>query len=709
MTRNRAIPTWSANQPYPNPVPTPRSGSQGHGESGDYEQRVLPRELRQEQAEPVPPLDQSGAEIALSEVDDWQLEAADLSPEQSDLRSRGEQTVEPDSEPRRRLGWLATWQFWGIATVVMSGGASFVAATSLFTIPAVADCPAIFLPLASASDRLSCARAAAEKGNVEGYLQAINLVKGLPANHPLRAEIDRSINDWALGILGLAEVTFNAGELSEAIKIARKIPETANVRQIVSTKIRAWKRTWEQGETIFRQAEVEITRGRWNQAFLVAARLLEVENDYWQTVKYQELTDRIILARNTSNRIGRASRIADRGGVQDLLDAIKLLEGIEKSSPLYSQARSRINEFGRRLLKLAEDQLESQDLSGALEIARKIPPSANLEDEVADFTLLAEAQSLAWQGSVTQLDAAIAQAQQIAPGRPLYGKAQRLIARWQLEIEAGGRIAQARELASSGDVADLTRAISQLQKIPSGSPRWEEAQDQIRQWRNQIETIEDRLILNNAQGLVISGNVSTLQAAIDQAERIAPGRALYAEAQQNIRDWRRQVEEIQDQPILDQALDFASQADLPSAIATAQRIGSGRALYPDAQRNIQAWQAQLRGRDGLNEARRLAGSGTPDSLASAIRVAYGVPQASSYYSEAVGLANSWSQQIMQMAEQAAVSDLRRAIAIAQQVPPRTEAYAQAQNRIQEWRQQLQSYQTPSPQPPAIIRTPPPSF
>ena len=64
--------------------------------------------------------------------------------------------------------------------------------------------------------RLHCAQLAASKQTVKDLLQAIALVKQLPANHPLRGEIDRFLEEWSRDILQLADQSFQAGDLERS-------------------------------------------------------------------------------------------------------------------------------------------------------------------------------------------------------------------------------------------------------------------------------------------------------------------------------------------------------------------------------------------------------------------------------------------------------------------------------------------------------------
>ncbi|PSB04920.1 hypothetical protein C7B76_31930, partial [filamentous cyanobacterium CCP2] len=86
---------------------------------------------------------------------------------------------------------------------------------------------------------------------------------------------------------------------------------------------------------------------------------------------------------------------------------------------------------------------------------------------------------------------------------------------------------------------------------------------------------------------------------IDAAAKIQPNRALYEQAQAGINEWKgkiRAAEIAEDQPILDRAYGLAARQRLSMAIDVAAQIAPGRALYSEAQAAIDVWSRE---RDSL--------------------------------------------------------------------------------------------------------------
>lgn len=593
--------------------------------------------------------------------------------------------------------WMNSWISWALLLTMIPGGVAFMATAMLLKLPAAPNCPAIFWPLASASVRLHCAQLAASKQTVNDLLQAIALVKELPQDHPLRGEIERFLEEWSRDILNLADESFQAGKIEEAIATARKIPQDLPAYKMVDEQVTKWEKIWARAQEIYQKAEEELREQRWQSAFMVAAKLLRIDNKYWSSVKYDELNGIITAAKDDVEKLAKAERLANSKVVDNLLEAIKLAESIGKNSYLYQKSQELIPAYGRKMLELAQSKMDERDADAALEIARQIPESTGLKTEVEDFIALGDAQRSAWIGNAAGLETAITQAQQIDPSRPVYEKAQQLIARWQLEIEDVARLEKARSLANQGTIDELTAAIAEAQLIPTNNPRGNEARQDINRWQSQVESIEDRPYLDRADQIAFLGDANSLQAAIAEASQIRQGRALYPEARRRIRGWVGKIQRIQDQPVLDQARDIAQSGDLTTAINVARQLAaSGRSLSGEAQAAIDDWEGQIRARDTWKQAKATAQTGTPEALLDAIRLADQISRNSLLRMDANIAIDQWSQQILDIARSQGTSDIAKGIEIARLVPRGSSAYSAAQEQIKTWQQFL------NPQPEELV-------
>jgi len=637
-----------------------------------------------------------------------------------------------------QVNFPKSWLFLGITAVVALSGLGITSALVLFRLPSMPNCPAIFWPTASASLRLYCAQLSAERQTVDNLLKAIALVNSLPENHALRSEVDRNIEAWAREILQLADASFQQGDLSKAIATAKRIPKNTEAHQLVNQQVEDWNETWTKAEGIYEESVAALGQQDLRQAFSIATRLLGIDNDYWQTTKYEELNALITTTRQDADKLGKAQGFAEQGGLANLLEALKLAQEVKSTSPLYAKAQKLVAEFGQDMLDLAQSTLDQRDYDQAIAILEQIPDKAGLQAEVRDFRLIAEAQAQAWGGTPDDIEAAIVRVQKIGRDRPLYGKAQQLVAYWQLEIQDVQRLRTAQQIAQGNTVADLRAAIAEAQLIPFSNPRGNESQELIASWTTTIETIEDRPYLDRAEQLAGRGDIAALQSAIDEANRIGRGRALsetaaervaqwqgeiqriqdqplldrarllatngnlmeaitladqissgrslYEEAQAEIASWSGQIQRSQDQPLLDLARRYASQGNLSQAISVAEQIDSNRALYAEAQAEVQVWRGQFTGADRMQQAQNSASIGTPAMLLSAIRMANDIPANNPSRAEANQMINQWSWRLLEMARSQANVDLPGAIATARSIPDYSEAYTAAQQQIQDWQQ-----------------------
>ncbi|MBT9317359.1 chromosome segregation ATPase [Leptothoe spongobia] len=601
-------------------------------------------------------------------------------------------------EPIKRPGlrglmffrWLGSWQFLLLTTLAILTGTLAFAVTSLFRMPNLPNCRAIFWPTASAAMRLQCAESYAGQGSVDFLLEAIELVEKLPDDHPLRAEINTKVETWSSQILTLADEQFHLGELETAIATAQKIPPNTAAANEVETSINRWKRIWDEGSETFEEAKEKLIEGNFKDAFGLSVRLLDVSNDHWSKTKYNELTKLIGLAREDSRKLGKVKRLISRGTVSSFKEAIKLLSSIKSESVLYKDAQELKKTAAKDMLRVAENALARQELSQAEEILAAIPRNQGLDQEIADFQVFTEAYRRAWSGDALGLDAAINRLQSLSKERPLYDRAQALMGRWRSEIKALAQLDAARQIAAQGNVSDLRSAIVQAKQVGTDNPRWDEVSDQISQWEKRVQTTEDQPILVRADQLAGVGTPQALRQAIQEARRINPNRALGDDAKKRIDRWQARIEAIEDRPLIEEARRLAAAGDLAGAIAAASRISPDRSLYGEVKNDLDSWRAQERNRTLLRDANSRARSGNATDLASAISTANQISSSSAQYANAIQQINRWSWDLLSLAESESRNSLDAAIRLAAQIPSQAEAYPSAQSRIQAWQAEVQA-------------------
>ncbi len=586
-----------------------------------------------------------------------------------------------------RLSFIRSWVFWAIVTLGISGGLVYLSLGLLLNPRAVPNCPEIFVPMSSASLRVYCGQLAASKQTLPDLVSAISLVKDIAPNDPTRGYVDSNIQRWSLAVLQLAEASYQKGNYDEAVNAAEQIPSNVAAYKIVAKRLTQWRETWAKGVAFDKETRALLNSSKWFNAYSVAVKLTHLNNQYWATTKYQELADLVQIAKADSIKLDEARQLVKSTDLKNLLKAVEIAKKVDPNSFARMEAQTIVGTVAKQMLGLAKAKFDKNDWKGTLEIANQIPEAAEVKVELQDLTNLAQAQSHANNGTISDLETAISLVQGIKPESSMYQRSQQSVGNWQLEIQDLAALQRARSLAGTGSIVDLQAAITEAQRISPSNPRGKEAAQVMTEWRNQIETTQDTPYFNAAEKLVAGGTVQGVQSAIAQLNQIKSGRALYPQAQQKIQQLTADVQRIEDGPILAQAESLASNGDLTAAVATAKRIGKGRAMSAQAKERIGDWQGQLQAAANLAAAQRLASTGSPESLLGAIKAAARIPKSSALRTQARSAMDMWGMQMLETAQSMVASDPSRAIEIAKAVPSNTSAYGSAQNSVQQWEQQ----------------------
>ena len=604
---------------------------------------------------------------------------------------------------------LTRWWFWMLAGCSGIGGVIVVAVIVLLQVPALPTCPSVFWPLASGSVRIYCAELSAKRRTPEDLLDAIELLNGLAEDDGLRPLANEHLVKWTEELLTLTEAVVRAGDLQRAIALVQRIPDDAATKDLLREKVAEWRAQWGEAEKLYDDARAAMERERWSESRLFLNRLRNVSNPYWSNEKYGELSLRLKTLVVDSGKIRKAARLAKGRSQSGYKQALELLAEIEPKSALYSKAQAAQVEIADQLLAKARRELEGGNGTGALALAELLPESVDYATERSDLQTLARAVASADRGTVVDLELAITEASKIQRDRPLYDRAQRLVAQWQRDTEFVGYLERARGIAARGTANDYTDAIAQAKRIPESSGQYSEAQRQITSWSQQWQRLRDQPRLDQARKLAKAGSTSALQSAIATARKIPADSPLSGEAKTDIRQWRAQVERQQDQPILNRAQNFANGQNWSQAVQVAQSLAnSDRALSNQAQRLISEWQREQSAQKNWQVAQQTAASNTVEGLTRALAVAQRVSNGTTVYSTVRQSMDRWSRQIVTLARQRGAFDPDTAIAWLQKIPQGTSGYSLAQRQIQEWRSQRQPSPEPEPtSPPTPTLTPSP--
>lgn len=531
-------------------------------------------------------------------------------------------------------------------------GTGVAAVLWLTTLPPLPDCEQ-FNTLSLEADRLFCVEQAARSGREDSLVAGLDLVKDWSVDHPLYNRAQTLMGKWSESVLELARLKAIEADLTGAIALAQKIPPNSPVYQDASATIAAWQQDLKQGQAIVDAVQAAMKARNWKVATEQIRVLSQMGSDYWRqqvTRLRQQISTEEIAASQLQNARNLVQATPD--DIQVLGRAIALAEQINPETYAYTAAKSEIDRWMANLYQAVAGQLTpTTSLEGAKATVQRLPRGVPIPD-VKDILWFSRAQPLVTEtvprGPLVQqlwhLWLTYSQVNQIRPNSPLYNQSQTMLPRLQQQIQDVTQLTVADTLASAWQIPTFQLAIQVAQGIRPDRPRRIHAQTLISMWQKDIERVQDRPHLLQAQQLATAGSPEALRQAIAAARQIPTGRPLYAEAQKEITQWNRQIQLIEDEPILKQARTLAKQQRLDDAMQVASRIRPGRVLYQEAQTAITTWRIEIEtaaDQPLLDRAYNLAAEG---QLTAAINLASQIRPGRSLYRQAQSAIATWNAQ-----------------------------------------------------------------
>lgn len=511
----------------------------------------------------------------------------------------------------------------------------------LTRIPPLPDCEAV-TPKSSANERLICAQANMQSSQARELAHAVQLTANWSNAHPLYPEAYPVLVEASQRLLKRARQTMHQGDLATAIEWAQQIPLDTPLRSTAQAEIWNWQQDWKAGQVSEGQIQEAIAAQDWATADGTLQDLKQRSSDYWVRQRYTELQQAKQREQQAWAQVTQAQTLASSGDPEQLGQALTLAQRVDLTSQAWTEAQKDINRWSQNLLLYSFQRWELGDIDGAIAAVQKVPPDPSLAPEARDLIQFSHAKRLAENAQqktpsyiqLFQLMEAIRAAEDISPDSTFYDAAQQSLREWQVHLEDLRTLQLARVVAGTRQGWGYRYAARLAWTVETDRPRRLQAQTLIAQWEDEVERIEDRPYLQQAQTLAQKGTIAALEAAIAQARNIQLGRALRIDAQTVIAAWTNQIEVIQDQPTLNEANRLAGEGNLPEAITVAQQIDDTRALYDQAQAMINDWTQTLEVEADspiLEEAKSLAYKG---SLTRAINLAAQIAPGRALYDEA---------------------------------------------------------------------------
>lgn len=494
------------------------------------------------------------------------------------------------------------WLLIGFGIFSLFGGISGAALWWLTTPPPSPDCQQIS-PLSPDMERLLCAQEAANSGDLQKVLAGMELLKQWDKEHPLYREAQRMIAEWSEPVLRAARAKMDQSDLRGAVELASQIPETSPLYADAQAEMAEWQRYWQQAEKIVTAARAAMKAQNWVLAAEKIAALKDFEQEYWRFDQADTLSTLLAAEQQGRQLLAQAKELAQASQPSQLGAAIARLSRINRGTYAWADAQPSLKQWSETLLALGVKHWQSNSVDTAIDVVRPVLQNPALAQTAQDLMWLSQSRKHTLTNAANlqpklshlwNLSAAIATAELIQPGSRYYTQAQANIKDWQAQIQDLTLLQLAWGIGEIPLQPAKQFAILQAQQIEQDRPRRAQAQSLIAYWTIATKQLEDRPYLTQARTIAKAGNIAAFQQAIAQAKLIALGRPLRTEAQTLIADWTRQIQSIEDQPLLDRAWALANQGNLNGAIQAANAIAPGRALYGQAQGAIANWLAEIR-------------------------------------------------------------------------------------------------------------------
>ncbi len=562
--------------------------------------------------------------------------------------------------------WSAFWAIL-IATIGGTGVSSYLL---LIAVPPTPDCRGIGA-IASDSERLYCAQIGADTQELPKLIAAVNLVKGWTDSQPLYSESQRLLKNWSEDLFKIATKQLNGGDIEKAISTLKIIPPSSPNYAKTQALLDKWAAQSEDSGSIDLEFDAVMKIGDWNAAFGLLQQVQRMKGTYWNTHKHQQMSvklvreqdgwDKLHIAKNIiegkeDNNYTVGAKRPDLTAKKDLkipqiplptqpepiVKAMEIANQIDPKTHAYQEGQELRSTWSKQLVHLAIEKYKAQSFNEATEIAGKVPKDVSIYPEAQDWVKLNQATVASGKQNLLSLVDAIAQVKKIPKTSSIHTLAHSKQANWQVLLQQETQLQWAKTIGQFQQPALLGMAINTAKQIPATSAAGKAIQPEIANWHRQIQTVENRATLAKAQHLVANGtSLANLKTAVMLVSKIGKDLPMGEEATAAAAEWNVRIQTIEDRPILDNALAIAERGNLTQAIAVADRIAPGRALYHTAQASVRQWYRDLQNIADRQTLYRAIGTYRRGNISEAIQVASTIGWRSSSYGEAQGYMSEW--------------------------------------------------------------------
>jgi hypothetical protein len=476
-------------------------------------------------------------------------------------------------------------------------------------------------------DLMKIGRKQLNDGSIE---QAIATAKIVPVNSPIYDRTQETIAKWSIQALDSSKID---GRFEQAMKAG-----DWNQAFVILQAVQQMKGSYWNGYKHDKMAsKLARERDGWDRLQEAKDALEAKEGD-----DYNIRAKRLALAVKAAAKKEKVVEAPLPKEPAPILTAMKLANEIDKTTYVYHEGQILRSKWSKHLVQLSVGLYKSQNFNEAIAIAQKVPQDVSSYAEAQDWIKLNQAHVWAGKRHMLALMDAISQAKKIPQTSSIYTLARTKQSNWQGMLKQQTQLQWAKTIASFQQPVTLALAIQTAKQVPAQSDVGKTIQSEIATWSQQIETVDNRIILAKAKQIVSKGeSLANLKAAVRLAGKITKDRPLGEEITTSVAEWNEKIQVIEDRPILAQAIEIAKQGHLSQAITVANRIAPGRSLYQDAQSEVRYWSLELQevaDRHTLDRAIAIYRQG---NISNAIELAATIGRRSPIYGDARSYVADW--------------------------------------------------------------------
>jgi hypothetical protein len=391
-----------------------------------------------------------------------------------------------------------------------------------------------------------------------------------------------------------------------------------------------------------------------------------------------------------SLRLYCAQEWAQKRTLEDLFQAIALVDGLSGNHPLRPLINRWVEIWSKQALDLAEEEFDRGNLDRAIYFAQKIPAQttahALVEQRIQHWkTVWAKGDGIFkraeaalkdenWRGAFAIMVGLLAVDNRYWAFTQYEAMNRRIIEAQKDETQ----LVKAERLLEAGGLDNLTKALSLLQDLSEdsifqksirkniskisraliniaeqalGRKDLDAALNALQQIPREVsfrKEVEDWIEIAQAMSNTWSDTVEGYESAIAQLKKMSPDRPLYSKAQDYILNWSADISYVRLLELAQTQAAVGSVEALSVAIAQARQVPSDSAQWQAAQKAIDEWGSSLSSQQDqpiLTRADAISFAGDPASLRAAIQQAQQISSSSPLYSDAQQRIRDWQSQL----------------------------------------------------------------